>query len=131
LFNQAPWTFDASLSYDDNHIGFFAFYNTSGPKTYISNTDPNLIEYENGIAQLDMSFYIKCLKSKGRITFNALNLLNPWHFNYVNPSAYKRTDSGYWKLVNGSVKYNPKDGDVITYRIKQGIHMNIGMTIDF
>lgn len=131
LFNQAPWTFNTALLYDNTKTGVFVFYNRNGPKTYISNIDPNLIEYENGVDQMDMSLYVKCFKNKGRIMFNVLNLLDPWHIYYTNTTGYKQVNGNYWKLVNGTVRYNSKDGDIITYKNKQGISINAGITLFF
>lgn len=127
LVNQAPWTVNAGLLYNGPNMGLFVFYNRSGPATYVTHDNPNLIEYEKGADQLDLSFYIKCLKNKGRFTFNVLNILDQWRIYYTNNTAYKQIN-GNWQLVNGSVAYNPKDGDAISYRIKQGINAGIGFT---
>lgn len=129
LFNQAPWAANAGLLYNGKKTGLSIFYNKSGPKTYITHINPNLVEYENGADQLDLSFYVKCIKDKGRITFNALNLLNPWRIYYTNSKAYTSGNTGSWQLTNGSVGYNAKDGDTVTFKIRQGINANIGITL--
>lgn len=129
LFSQAPWVANAGLLYNGKKTGLFIFYNKSGPKTYIAHINPNLVEYENGVDQLDLSFYVKSLKNKGRITFNVLNLLNQWRIYYTNNTAYTSKNTGGWQLTNGSAGYSARDGDTITYRIRQGITSNISITL--
>ncbi|MFT3903744.1 MAG: TonB-dependent receptor [Niabella sp.] len=129
LFNQAPWAFNAGLSYQTKKAGGFAFYNKSGPIAYITHINPNLIEYENGVNQLDIGIYLRCMKDKGRLSLNALNILNPWQIYYTNNTAYRQVTGGHWQLVNGTKKYNAKDGDMITYKIKQGISLNMGLSV--
>ncbi|HTG54770.1 MAG TPA: carboxypeptidase regulatory-like domain-containing protein [Niabella sp.] len=131
LFNQAPWTLNAALLYNASQIGISVFYNQTGPKTYITHINPNLIEYENSVDELDIGGYIKCWKGRGRITLSALNLLNQWRIYYRNNTAYRQINGDHWELANGTVAYNPVDGDTITYRIRQGIRGTIGLIWKF
>lgn len=130
LFNQAPWVANAGLVYSGNVWGIGAWYNRSGPKTFIANNNPNFIEYENGIDLLDAQVYINLFKNKGKFVLNANNLLNPIRIYYINAHAFTLNYNTY-TLTNGTTRYEKDKGDQVTFTTRSGMVLNASFMYNF
>jgi hypothetical protein len=92
LYGQSPWLVNAGINYNSKYVGANISYNRSGYRSYVTNVDPNAIEYENGRNLVDLQLSTRLLKQKAEIRLNVGNLLDEATFFYTNPKEYSYDD---------------------------------------
>ncbi|MCW8310022.1 TonB-dependent receptor [Sphingobacterium sp. InxBP1] len=134
LIGQSPWLLNLGIGYWGNLFGATASYNHRGYRTNITSVNPNRVEYELAPKQLDFQVYMRFLRSKLEVKLNMANLLDDWTRYYQNVEGYSvgNEDGVYTiKKLKGDNRYNKADGDVITYRKKDGRRFNLSLTYNF
>lgn len=134
LIGQSPWLLNLGIGYWGDSFGATASYNHRGYRTNITSVDPNRIEYELAPKQLDFQLYARFLKSKLEVKLNMANLLDDWTRYYQNVEGYSvGNEDGLYviKKLKGDNRYNKADGDIITYRKKDGRRFNLSFTYSF
>jgi hypothetical protein len=121
LYGQSPWLVNAGINYNSKYVGANISYNRSGYRSYVTNVNPNAIEYENGRNLIDLQLSTRLLKQKAEIRLNVGNLLDEATFFYTNPTAYEGggTTHPEFKLVNGTDAYEKNKGDRVSYPHKK------------
>jgi outer membrane receptor protein involved in Fe transport len=133
LYGQSPWLVNAGINYNSKYVGANISYNRSGYRSYVTNVNPNAIEYENGRNLIDLQLSTRLLKQKAEIRLNVGNLLDEATFFYTNPTAYEGggTTHPEFKLVNGTDAYEKNKGDRVSYRTKNGRTAGLSFTYKF
>ncbi|MCW3463008.1 TonB-dependent receptor domain-containing protein [Chitinophaga nivalis] len=132
LIGQSPWLLNVGLGYWGDYFGATVSYNHRGPRTNLANVNMNRVEYELAPKQLDAQFYARFFKKKVEVKFNLANLLDDWTRYYMNVHDYKSDDTKFYVLEPGkSVKYRKADGDIITYRKKEGRRFSLSVSYNF
>lgn len=129
LIGQSPWLLNLGIGYWGDYIGATISYNHRGPRTNLANVDMQRVEYELAPKQLDMQFYTRFFKKKLEVKLNVSNLLNDWTRYYMNVHDYIQADNKFSVLKEGkSIRYRKEDGDIITYRRKDGQRFNLSFS---
>ncbi|PUV22724.1 TonB-dependent receptor [Sphingobacterium athyrii] len=132
LMGQSPWLLNLGVGYWGELFGVTASYNHRGYRTNLTNVNMNNVEYELAPKQLDAQLYTRFLKGKMEVKFNMANLLDEWTRYYMNVQDYEQDDTKFYVLKKGkSIKYNKEEGDIITYRRKDGRRFNLSVTYNF
>ncbi|MGE8423052.1 MAG: TonB-dependent receptor, partial [Sphingobacterium siyangense] len=134
LIGQSPWLLNLGIGYWGNSFGTTVSYNHRGYRTNITSIDPNRVEYELAPKQLDLQIYKRFLNNKLEAKLNMANLLDDWTRYYQNTEGYSvGNENGIYtiKKFKGDNRYNKADGDIITYRKKDGRRFNLSLTYNF
>ena len=130
LYGQSPYTINAGVSYTAPDYGFTLSYNTTARRTYTISSDPNLTEYENGRAQIDLQLFCRLLKRKMEVKLNIANLLDSEALYYINGNGYNYNENHTFSPKYGKDKYE-KEFDDVRYRVKYGINSNLSINYKF
>lgn len=134
LIGQSPWLLNFGIGYWGDSFGATASYNHRGYRTNITSVNPNRIEYELAPKQLDFQIYARFFKNKLEAKLNMANLLDDWTRYYQNTEGYNiGNENGIYSIekLKGDNRYNKADGDIITYRKKDGRRYNLSLTYNF
>ncbi|GAA0885176.1 hypothetical protein GCM10009120_37750 [Sphingobacterium siyangense subsp. cladoniae] len=132
LMGQSPWLLNLGVGYWGKVFGVTASYNHRGYRTNLANVNMNNVEYELAPKQLDAQLYTRFLKGKMEVKFNMANLLDEWTRYYMNIQDYDQDDTKFYVLKKGrSIKYNKEEGDIITYRRREGQRFNLSVSYSF
>ncbi|QJB30155.1 TonB-dependent receptor [Chitinophaga oryzae] len=132
LIGQSPWLLNLGLGYWGDYFGATVSYNHRGPRTNLANVNMARVEYELAPKQLDAQLYARFLKKKMEVKLNLTNLLNDWTRYYMNIHDYEPDDTRFFILKAGrSIKYRKEDGDIITYRRKDGQRFSMSVSYSF
>ncbi|WP_434454068.1 TonB-dependent receptor domain-containing protein [Sphingobacterium multivorum] len=134
LIGQSPWLLNLGIGYWGNSFGTTVSYNHRGYRTNITSIDPNRVEYVLAPKQLDLQIYKRFLNNKLEAKLNMANLLDDWTRYYQNTEGYSvGNENGIYtiKKFKGDNRYNKADGDIITYRKKEGRRFNLSLTYNF
>ncbi|KKX48120.1 hypothetical protein [Sphingobacterium sp. IITKGP-BTPF85] len=131
LMGQSPWLLNLGVGYWGEFFGVTASYNHRGYRTNIANVKLANVEYELAPKQLDAQLYARFLK-KMELKFNMANLLDDWTRYYMNIHDYETDDNKLDVLKKGkSIKYNKEEGDIITYRRRDGQRFSLSVSYNF
>jgi len=136
LMGQSPWLLNLGVGYWGDNFGITTSYNHRGYRTNIGNFNLSAVEYELAPKQLDAQFYARFLNKKMEVKLNLANLLDDWTRYYENTEGFTtandpQTGNYVTTKVKGDNKYNKADGDIITYRKKDGRRFNLSVTYNF
>jgi TonB-dependent receptor len=132
LIGQSPWLLNLGVGYWGDYFGATVSYNHRGPRTNLANVNMARVEYELAPRQLDVQFYSRFFKKKLEVKLNVANLLNDWTRYYMNIHDYRQDDNKFYVLKEGkSIKYRKEDGDIITYRRKEGRRFSLSVSYNF
>lgn len=109
LYGQVPILYNAGLQYVGKKLGLNLTYNHAGYKTFITASDPNLVEYERPRSQFDAQISYKFLKGKLESKLNMSNLFNAPFRHFIN-------DGSTFDIIPGGVGEEWQD----RYRYKPG-----------
>lgn len=87
LYGQVPLLYNAGLQYVGKSLGLNLTYNHAGYKTFITASQPNLVEYERPRSQFDAQISYKFLKGKMESRLNMSNLLNAPYRHFINDGS--------------------------------------------
>lgn len=87
LYGQVPLLYNAGLQYVGKKLGLNVTYNHAGYKTFITASQPNLVEYERPRSQFDAQISYKFLKGKMESRLNMSNLLNAPFRHFINDGS--------------------------------------------
>ncbi|TKC08085.1 TonB-dependent receptor [Pedobacter polaris] len=87
LYGQVPLLYNAGLQYVGKKLGLNLTYNHAGYKTFITASQPNLVEYERPRSQFDAQISYKFLKGKMESKLNMSNLLNAPFRHFINDGS--------------------------------------------
>ena len=106
LYGQVPLLYNAGIQYVGKTLGLNLTYNHAGYKTFITASEPNLIEYERPRSQLDAQISFKFLKGKMESKLNMSNLLNAPYRHFINDgSTYEIIEGGTGEEWQDKYKY--------------------------
>ncbi|SKA33276.1 Secretin and TonB N terminus short domain-containing protein [Chitinophaga eiseniae] len=132
LIGQSPWLLNLGIGYWGDYFGATVSYNHRGPRTNLANVNMARVEYELAPRQLDAQLYARFLKKKMEVKLNLTNLLNDWTRYYMNIHDYVQDETKFDVLKAGkSIKYRKEDGDIITYRRKDGQRFSMSVSYNF
>ncbi|WP_162946337.1 TonB-dependent receptor [Chitinophaga barathri] len=90
LYGQIPRQYNLGLQYAGKKLGINVVYNYMGYKTFITGSDPNMIEYERPRGQLDAQISYRLLNGKMEAKLNISNLTDaPFRFFINDHSTYR------------------------------------------
>jgi len=90
LFGQVPVLYNLGIRYLGEKLGVNVVFNHTGYKTFITGSDPNLVEYERPRDQLDAQLSYNLLKGKLQAKFNISNILDaPFRFFINDHTTYE------------------------------------------
>ncbi len=132
LMGQSPWLLNVGLGYWGDYMGATVSYNHRGHRTNLANVSLARVEYELAPRQLDAQLYARFLKKKLEVKINLANLLDDWTRYYMNIHDYEQDENKLSILKEGkSIRYNKEEGDIITYRRKDGQRFSFSVTYNF
>lgn len=109
LYGQVPLLYNAGVQYVGKKLGLNLTFNHAGYKTFITASEPNLVEYERPRSQLDAQISFRFLKGKMESKLNMGNLLNAPFRHFINDgSTYEIIEGGQGEEWQDRYKY--KDG---------------------
>ncbi|MBO9153527.1 TonB-dependent receptor domain-containing protein [Chitinophaga sp. GCM10012297] len=132
LIGQSPWLLNLGVGYWGNNVGATVSYNHRGYRTNLANVELARVEYELAPRQLDAQVYARFFKRKLEVKLNLANLLDEYTRFYMNIHDYVQDDTKFSVLKEGrSIKYHKEDGDIITYRRKEGRRFSLSFSYNF
>ena len=132
LIGQSPWLLNLGLGYWGDTYGATISYNHRGYRTNLANLDMRFVEYELAPKQLDLQFYGRLLNKRMEAKLNIANILDDWTRFYRNIKDYEQDENKQSILMTGkSIKYNKAEGDIITYRKKDGVRFSLSVSYKF
>lgn len=106
LYGQVPLLYNAGVQYVGKKLGLNLTFNHAGYKTFITASEPNLVEYERPRSQLDGQISYKFLKGKMESRLNMSNLLNAPFRHFINDgSTYEIIEGGQGEEWQDRYKY--------------------------
>ncbi|SHF13376.1 TonB-dependent receptor [Pedobacter caeni] len=109
LYGQVPTVVNGGVNYVGKHLGLNLVFNYMGYKTFITGSDPNLVEYERPRSQMDAQVSYRFYRNKAQFKLNMSNLLDaPYRF-YIN-------DASTYEIKNAKPPANSEWNDVYKYK---------------
>ncbi|WP_423735804.1 TonB-dependent receptor domain-containing protein [Chitinophaga caseinilytica] len=132
LIGQSPWLLNLGAGYWGDDFGATVNYNHRGYRTNLANVNMARVEYELAPRLLDAQLYARFFKRKLEVKLNLSNLLDDYTRFYMNIHDYTQDDTKFSVLKEGrSIRYRKEDGDIITYKRKDGRRFSLSFSYSF
>lgn len=131
LYGQIPRQYNLGMLYTGKRLGLNLVYNYMGYKTYVTGSNPDLVELERPRGQLDAQISYKFLKGKMETKLNMSNLTDaPFRFfsndgsTYIRKAGLENLNSEEW-----NDKYEFREG--FSEKFEKGYYTDINGRREF